>query len=106
MASRFLLDTKKLSKAAVEMWVRAVATEHPDDDLVRVAAVRPGIVATDMQAEIRSSDAEAFPDAERFRGLHAAGHLADPCEVGAKIWSLGADPQWANGSVLDVTKMD
>lgn len=93
------------SKAAVEMWVKAVATEHPGDDLVRVAAVRPGIVATEMQAEIRSSDEDAFPNVERFRNLHAEGALADPTAVGATIWRLGSEPDWDTGAVLDVTRL-
>ena len=93
------------SKAAVEMWVRSVAAETGAGDLVRLAAVRPGIVATDMQAEIRSSNESAFPAVERFRSLHAEGALADPGEVGARIWSLGADPTWDNGSILDVTRL-
>lgn len=93
------------SKAAVEMWVKAVATEIDGDELVRVASVRPGIVATEMQAEIRSSEPEAFPNVERFRGLHADGALADPAQVGATIWSFGQHPSWENGAVLDVTQV-
>jgi NAD(P)-dependent dehydrogenase (short-subunit alcohol dehydrogenase family) len=92
------------AKAAVEMWVRTVATE-PADDLVRVAAVRPGVVATGMQAEIRSSDEADFPSVERFRALHASGALADPAEIGARIWGLAVDPDWANGAFLDVTQL-
>ncbi len=91
------------SKAAVEMWVQTVATELADGDPVRVASVRPGIVATDMQAEIRSSEADAFPNVERFREFHASGALADPTSVGATIWGFGQDDSWANGVVLDVT---
>lgn len=91
------------SKAAVEMWVQTVATELADGDPIRVASVRPGIVATDMQAEIRSSEADAFPNVERFREFHADGALADPSAVGATIWGFGQDASWANGDVLDVT---
>ena len=93
------------SKAAVEMWVRTVATETTDDDLVRVAAVRPGIVATEMQAEIRSSEPSEFPNVERFRDLHAGGALADPAAVGATIWGLAQDGGWENGAILDVTTL-
>lgn len=94
------------AKAAVEMWVKTVATEIAEgDDLVRVAAVRPGIVATEMQAEIRSSTSAAFPNVERFRDLYAGGHLADPGQVGAHIWSLATADDWANGAVLDVRQL-
>ena len=94
------------AKAAVEMWVQTVALELEASPVagvpIRVAAVRPGVVATDMQAEIRSSDPSAFPDVERFQGLHRSGALADPTEVGAKIWAATEDPTWANGVVLNV----
>lgn len=93
-------------KAAVEMWVRTVATEIAEgDELVRVAAVRPGIVATDMQAEIRSTEASAFPNVERFRQLHASGELADPGEVGARIWAAALATDWENGAIIDIRKM-
>ena len=87
------------------MWVRTVAVETTDD-LVKVAAVRPGIVATDMQAEIRSSEPEAFPNVERFQGLHDDGHLADPAEVGATIWKIACDGSWDNGTVGDLSLAD
>ena len=94
------------SKAAVEMWVKTVGVEVGEsDELVRVMAVRPGIVATDMQAQIRSSDAASFPNVERFRSLHADGHLSDPAEVGAKIWRAALSSEWANGSILDVRNL-
>jgi NAD(P)-dependent dehydrogenase (short-subunit alcohol dehydrogenase family) len=99
------------AKAAVEMWVRTVASETTGSDdgtpdqLIKVAAVRPGIVATDMQAEIRSSEPSAFPNVERFRALHADGALADPATVGATIWSLGQRAEWDTGAVLDVTQL-
>jgi benzil reductase ((S)-benzoin forming) len=94
------------AKVAVEMWVETVAKEvAPEDDLVRVVAVRPGVVATDMQAEIRASESSAFPNAERFRQLHANGFLADPADVGSRIWSAALATDWVNGTVLDARQL-
>ena len=91
------------SKAAVDMWVRSVGLEQADrDDLVRTVSISPGVVATAMQAEIRSSDGAAFPDVEHFQGLHEDGHLADPAEVGATIWRFARSETWANGTVGDL----
>ena len=92
------------AKAAVEMWVTTVATEAAGGP-VRVAAIRPGVVATGMQAEIRSSETDAFPNVERFRDLHASGALADPATVGATIWAASRSTDWDNGAVLDVNEM-
>lgn len=92
------------SKAAVDMWVRSVATEQADrDNLVRALAISPGVVATDMQAEIRSSDSAAFPNVERFHELHDDGHLADPADVGATIWKIASSGEWTNGTVGDLS---
>ena len=91
------------AKAAVDMWVRSVGLEQTErDDLVRVLAIGPGVVATDMQAEIRASAAGAFPEVERFQALHDTGSLADPATVGAGIWELALAGEWANGAVADL----
>jgi hypothetical protein len=59
-----------------------------------------------MQAEIRSSDVGDFPEVERFRSMHAEGGLADPTDVGRRIWELASKPTWANGAVLDLRDLD
>lgn len=95
------------SKAAVDMWVRSVGVEQADrDDLVRALAISPGVVATEMQAEIRSSDSDDFPNVERFQDLHDDGHLADPADVGATIWKIACAETWANGTVGDLSLAD
>ena len=92
------------SKAAVDMWVRALGVEQAErGDLVRALSISPGVVATEMQAEIRSSDEKAFPNVERFQGMHADGALADPTEVGAAIWSIAGQDNWSNGTVGDLS---
>lgn len=95
------------SKAAVDMWVRSVGVEQADrNDLVRALAISPGVVATEMQAEIRSSDSDAFPNVERFQEMHNDGQLADPAAVGAAIWSIACVGTWANGTVGDLSLAD
>lgn len=74
------------SKAAMENFVRSVAIEqererHP----VRFINVDPGIMDTQMQAEIRESKVEDFPELERFIGFKNAGHLASPQVVARRI---------------------
>lgn len=48
---------------------------------VLAATVRPGVVDTPMQAEIRGLDEKRFPGVRRFRELHERGELRDPGEV-------------------------
>jgi hypothetical protein len=58
-----------------------------------------------MQAEIRSTAASSFPNVERFRQLHADGELADPAEVGARIWAAAMATDWHNGAIIDIRKL-
>jgi benzil reductase ((S)-benzoin forming) len=63
------------TKAAVDHYSRHVAAEEPD---LVVHAVAPGVVDTDMQAQIRASDEASFPAIERFHEIHASGSWNDP----------------------------
>jgi NAD(P)-dependent dehydrogenase (short-subunit alcohol dehydrogenase family) len=60
------------SKAAVEMITEVVAVEEREAGLV-AHALSPGLVDTDMQALIRATPAERFPDAGRFQEVHRHG---------------------------------
>lgn len=75
------------AKAAVDHWVRTVSEEQERRGGVRVHAVAPGVVDTDMQERIRSMDARDFPQVERFRELHAAGDLRAPDDVARQLWA-------------------
>lgn len=56
---------------------------------VLAATVRPGVVDTPMQAEIRGLDETRFPGVRRFRELHARGELRHPGEVATFLaWLL------------------
>jgi benzil reductase ((S)-benzoin forming) len=88
-------------KAALEQWVRNVGAEQVARGGVRVAAIGPGVVATDMQRQIRDTSERDFPQVDRFHALHEDGVLAAPEEAAERIWELierGLEP----GSVLDV----
>lgn len=74
------------SKAALENYVRAVALEqaarlHP----VRAISINTGVMDTAMQATVRGSSIEDFPELERFLGLHREGRLSPPSLVASRI---------------------
>ena len=52
---------------------------------VRVNAVSPGIIDTDMQVQLRSADRDKFPEGARFAGFKSEGRLDSPESAGAKI---------------------
>ena len=73
------------AKAAVEQLTDVVALEEPD---IRAYAVAPGVVDTDMQAEIRSTPADRFPSVDRFHDLKRRGAFNSPAWVAAQLLEL------------------
>ena len=88
-------------KAALDQWVRDVGAEQDQRGGVHVAAVAPGVVATDMQQQIRETKPEDFPKRDKFVELHESGQLSDPKEAASQVWVL-LQSGFENGSVLDV----
>lgn len=73
------------TKAAVDHFTEIVAAEEPG---VLCHAVAPGVVDTDMQAEIRTHDEATFPSIERFRELHRTGSWTTPAWVADHLLGL------------------
>ena len=88
-------------KAAMDHWVRTVGAEQGERGGAQVLSIAPGIVATAMQEQIRATDAEDFPDADRFRALHRDGALRAPDDAALDLWA-SIDRNLPNGSVVDL----
>ncbi len=78
-------------KAAVDQLSRVLALEEAEYG-IRVFALAPGIIETDMQRVIRKQSATDFPDVEKFRRLHEEGLLGGPTEPAAAILRLAFGP--------------
>lgn len=88
-------------KAALDQWVRNAGAEQRERGGVRVSAIAPGVMATAMQEEIRSTDESDFPNVDRFQDLHDDGVLVEPEVAAVRIWQAierGLEP----GSVIDI----
>jgi NAD(P)-dependent dehydrogenase (short-subunit alcohol dehydrogenase family) len=79
------------TKAAVDQATRVIAAEEADAGL-RAYAVSPGVVDTDMQATIRATSPEAFPQVERFRKMAETGAFNKPSSVADHILAAAFDP--------------
>ena len=88
-------------KAALDQWVRTVGAEQAHRGGVRVIAIAPGVVSTQMQAEIRDTDRSDFPEVARFHDLHDRGRLITPEEAASRIWNT-IETEVEPGSVVDV----
>jgi 3-hydroxybutyrate dehydrogenase len=92
------------SKAGLEAFTRVLARES-DGTGVQVNAVRPGIVDTGMQAELRRSTEERFgrDNLERFRSYKERGMLRSPEDPARLIlWLLSTEAEGTNGEVLAI----
>lgn len=92
-------------KAATDHWVRTVGEEQRQRARgCRVVAVAPGVVATQMQEQIRRTDEMQFPAVQKFRDLHEHGELRDPHDAARGIWSV-LDRDLDNGAVVDLRSL-
>ncbi|WP_421120011.1 SDR family NAD(P)-dependent oxidoreductase [Aquihabitans daechungensis] len=73
------------TKAAVDHFTEILDVEEPD---LACFAVAPGVVDTDMQAQIRTHDESTFPAIERFRQLHETGAWNSPAWVADHLAGL------------------
>lgn len=64
------------TKAALDHHARAVALDHSPG--LRIGSVAPGVLDTDMQAEVRASEPSAFPELQRFLELKRERKLKSP----------------------------
>jgi len=78
-------------KAAVDRMSESIALEETDSGL-RVHAVAPGIIDTDMQAMIRSSTPEQFPRVQKFLDLKEKEGFSSPAFVADRMLELAFDP--------------
>lgn len=77
------------TKAGLDHFTRVVAIEQESAGYpVEVVAIAPGIIDTDMQEAIRSSDEDDFPLLGRFIDYKEQGHLSSAEETAHKLISF------------------
>lgn len=88
------------TKAALDHHARAAALDGVPT--LRVCSLAPGVIDTDMQAEIRSSPLEHFPLRERFKDMKRDGALASPQECAVKLVAFLLDESFGREAVADL----
>jgi len=92
------------AKAGVEAFTKVLAAEVGGSG-VHANAIRPGVVDTEMQVEIRAAGAEDFTKAnvERYHRYKREGMLRPPEHPARLIlWLLGEEAADLNGEVLAI----
>jgi benzil reductase ((S)-benzoin forming) len=91
------------AKAGMDHFSRALALEQAAlANPARIVSMAPGVVDTDMQAQLRGADAALFPERERFAQLHAAGQLSSAADCARQLLARLARADFGDQPIADV----
>lgn len=93
------------SKAGLAMFSK-VAAEDLKEKGFRVFSLAPGIIDTEMQADIRNAEESDFPALERFSNYKTEGQLSSPADVADKVVYLLENPDLFQEVIQDVRNFD
>ena len=88
------------TKAAIDQHARCVALDRTPNLLI--SSVAPGVVDTEMQAEIRASSDERFPDRPRFVAMHRDKALPSPEQTGGRLVEYLLSDVFGREAVFDL----
>jgi benzil reductase ((S)-benzoin forming) len=72
---------------------------------LRICSLAPGIIDTDMQAEIRTTSAERFPLREKFEAFKREGDLSNPKERAVDIVDYLLSERFGERPVADIREL-
>jgi len=91
------------AKAGMDHFTRCVALEEAlKPHGAAVCSLAPGVIDTDMQAQLRRADASSFPDQQAFIGLKNKGLLSSPEEAADRVLAYLARSDFGSQPVADV----
>lgn len=91
------------TKAALDHHARAVTLDRTP--ALRIASVAPGVIDTDMQAEIRAASETDFPDRRRFEDMKREGRLPSPDDVGREVVEFLLSAVFGREPVTDLRRL-
>ena len=91
------------AKAGMDHFTRCLALDEAQKpNGAKVCSLAPGVIDTDMQVQLRSAPAEAFPDQGNFAALKDKGQLTSPQEAAASLLAYLQRPDFGSQPVADV----
>lgn len=88
------------TKAAIDQHARCVELDRTPH--LAISSVAPGVVDTEMQAEIRASSDDRFPDRPRFVALHRDKSLPSPEHTGGRVVDYLLSDVFGREAVFDL----
>jgi NAD(P)-dependent dehydrogenase (short-subunit alcohol dehydrogenase family) len=68
----------------------------------KVCSLAPGVIDTDMQAQLRDADPDAFPDRQNFANLKTGGQLTSPQDAATRVLAWLDRADFGTNPVADV----
>jgi NAD(P)-dependent dehydrogenase (short-subunit alcohol dehydrogenase family) len=91
------------AKAGMDHFTRCMALDEALKPRgAKVCSLAPGVIDTDMQVPLRSTDDALFPDRSGFAGLHQGGQLTSPNEGARRVLAFLARADFGQNPVADV----
>ncbi|MFS6937213.1 SDR family NAD(P)-dependent oxidoreductase [Neisseria animaloris] len=90
------------TKAALDHHARCIAAEQHAD--IKTVCIAPGVVDTDMQAEIRAAEAGVFPMLRQFQDLKTQGGLSSAADTAARIAAMIAGEDFGSETLDDIRR--
>lgn len=91
------------TKAGMDHFTRCLALDEAQKPHgAKVCSLAPGVIDTDMQVQLRSADASAFPDRKSFVDLKDSGQLKSPADAARRVLAYLARPDFGSNPIGDV----
>jgi len=91
------------TKAALDQHARAVALDATR--ALRICSLAPGVIDTNMQAQIRGTGVEQFPLREKFEDLKRNGQLSTPEHTAAQLLEYAFSDAFGEAPVADIREI-
>ena len=92
------------TKAALDHHARSVAADAEPG--LRICSLAPGVIDTDMQAEVRGSTPESFPLHAQFVEMKRSGALASPADCARRLVGHVLADSFGGQPVADLRELD
>ncbi len=91
------------TKSAMDSFTKVLAIEQENNlSPIHVLSIYPGVIDTEMQAEIRKSTQEQFSNVERFIEMKKNNDLSTPEQIANLVYKIDHDVSIKNGEITDV----
>lgn len=91
------------AKAGMDHFTRGSAMDEAEKPFgAKLVSLAPGVIDTDMQAQLRAGDPAKFPGLARFIGLKEQGQLSSPAQAARQVLAWLERPDFGDDPVADV----